>query len=64
MRIIINVDAKMSENIAIARVHQVIKGGKVSRSKGKECFCICSSFTDCVVTAELTKKGTHIFGVF
>lgn len=63
MKIIINVHAQVSEKIAVARVLRVLDQGKISQSRNGDCFCLASTFTDCTVTADLTKSGTHVFNV-
>ena len=64
-RIIINYSDEFSPESAISRVESVMRGGRISVSIDRPCYCLASKFTDgSVVLADLTRNGSDKFTVY
>ena len=61
MKIIINNETQLNDVTTMMRVSQIIANGKISRSNHGKCYCLVSTFKDCIVISDVTETGSYVF---
>lgn len=62
-KVIINNRTGVSDEDSLRMVLSVIGNGKISETRGKECYCLCTVIGSHVVLASLSKRGTDTFTI-